>query len=149
MDVLLCLLDNKAKLLWTFLYFTPFLVSNSISFVFSIYLLSSVLKTCYKCFLNFIDCKGIYSAAISFHFSSSLLFYAYALGPPNTLRILQLNPLHPYPLHPWLHHTELCSLSWHVLKLHLSMGPFLLKLEEQLLILPSLTFRAWKLSDGN
>ena len=124
------------------LVFYSFSCANSISFVFYIYLLSSVLKTCYKCFLNFIDCKGIYSAAISFHFSSSLLFYAYALGPSNTLRILQLNPLHPYPLHPWLHHRELCSLSWHVLKLHLSMGPFLLKLEEQLLILPSLTFRA-------
>ena len=68
------------------------------------------------------------------HYSFMLMLLAHLT---NTLRILQLNPLHP-----WLHHRELCSLSWHVLKLHLSMGPFLLKLEEQLLILPSLTFRA-------
>lgn len=80
--------------------------------------------------------------------STSHLHYSFMLmllpHLTNTLRILQLNPLHP-----WLHHRELCSLSWHVLKLHLSMGPFLLKLEEQLLILPSLTFGAWKLSDRN
>lgn len=117
---------------------------NSLSiFLQNLPMTASIFEMFCECFLNFIDCRGLYSAAISFRFSSSLLFYASALGLSNTQ-----NPSTESPSSLAASHIELDSLSWCSLELSVCLWACfsLAILRKRLLMLPGPSLRAWKLS---